>query len=72
MKKKLINRKEYPASCAYCEYGRLSPGGLSVLCVKKGIMSPEGKCRKFVYDPTRREPKVPLAVPKADTSDYEF
>lgn len=72
MNKKLVNGKDYPASCAYCESGRLSPGGVSVLCVRRGIVSPDGKCRRFRYDPLKREPKLPLSAPKADASDFEF
>ena len=72
MNKKLVNSKKYPPACAYCQHGRLSPGGISVLCVGKGIVSPEGKCRKFVYDPLKREPKIPPASPEADAKDFEF
>ncbi len=72
MNKKLINGKDHPASCIYCESGRLAPGGVSVLCVRKGIVKPDGKCRKFKYDPLKREPKVPPVPPKADASDFSF
>ncbi|MBQ4339158.1 MAG: hypothetical protein IJC37_07025 [Clostridia bacterium] len=72
MKKKLFNAKEHPASCVYCQYGRLSPGGVSVLCVRKGIVKPDGKCRKFIYDPLKREPQVPPELPKADAADFEI
>ncbi|MBO4893751.1 MAG: hypothetical protein II702_06695 [Clostridia bacterium] len=72
MNKKLVNSKTYTPACAYCLHGRLSPGGVSVLCVRKGIVSPEGKCRKFVYDPLKREPKIPPVSPEADAKDFEF
>ncbi len=72
MKKKLVNSKAYPASCVYCEHGRISPGGISVLCVKKGIVKADGKCRRFAYDPLKREPQVSPAAPKADASEFEF
>lgn len=72
MKKKLTNPKAHPASCSYCEFGRLSPNGVSILCVKKGIVKRDGQCRRFVYDPLKREPTVLPDVPKPDASDFAF
>jgi len=31
------------------------------LCSKKGVVTEEGKCRKFYYDPLRRTPVKPKA-----------
>lgn len=73
MKKKLINANAYPACCSSCEHGRLSPDGQCVLCVHKGIVKPDGKCRKYSYDPLRREPQAPPPeLAKAQASDFEF
>ena len=39
-----------------------------MLCVKKGVVSADGKCRKFQYDPCKRIPPRPKAL---DFSQYE-
>ena len=56
MKSKLFNKNAYEAVCRNCKNGRLSPEGESVLCVKKGIVDPDGKCRRYSYDPLKRVP----------------
>ena len=39
-----------------------------VLCIKKGVVPVEGKCRKFSYDPCKRIPPKQKAL---DFSKYE-
>ena len=39
---------------------------------KKGIVEPDGRCRKYSYDPLKRRPKKPLLVEKADPSEFEL
>ncbi len=72
MKNKLFEKKKYPSVCEYCVHGRLSPDEESVLCIKKGIVSPDGKCRRYAYDPLKRKPKKPLIIEKADPSEFEL
>ena len=72
MKKRLLEKKKYPAVCETCLHGRLSPDEESVLCVKKGIVEPDGKCRRYSYDPLKRRPKKPLLVERADPSDFDL
>lgn len=72
VKKKLLEKKNYPPACEYCKKGRLSPDEKSVLCVKKGIVAPEGKCLSYSYDPLKRRPKKPLTVATADPSEFEL
>ena len=57
MKQKLFNNDSKPA-CAYCKIGKLSPDESEVICPKNGIMPANGGCKKFVYDPLKRKPKV--------------
>ena len=52
---KLFSRDISPA-CKYCAYGRASAGGDEVLCEKRGVMLPDSSCKKFSYDPLKREP----------------
>ncbi|HPZ00203.1 MAG TPA: hypothetical protein PLS28_01895 [Clostridiales bacterium] len=51
----VFNPKITPA-CKYCSVGKLSPTGKEVLCVKRGIMLPDSSCKRFQYDPLKREP----------------
>lgn len=51
-------KKDIEPQCKYCEFGTPS-GRESVLCKKVGgIMQPFSKCRKFKYDPLKREPRI--------------
>lgn len=72
MKRKLLEKKKYPSVCETCLHGRLSPDGRNVLCVKKGIVETDGKCRKYSYDPLKRIPKKPLLVEQANPKDFEI
>ena len=69
MKKELYNKKIEP-QCKYCLYGRLSPAGNVVLCEKHGIMTPEHRCRRFTYDPLKREPMPRAVLPQFDPEDF--
>ena len=72
MKSKLLEKKKYPAACEYCKHGRLSPDEKSVLCIRKGIVELDGKCRRYAYDPLKRRPKKPLLIERADPADFEL
>lgn len=45
-------------SCSYCRFGTAMGGG-EIACIKRGITSEGGYCRKFRYDPLKREPERP-------------
>lgn len=69
----MLFRKRIARSCAYCEYGtKLSDE--QVLCIKKGVMPLEGKCRKFTYAPCKRIPAKPKALDfqKYNEEDYSL
>lgn len=72
MKKKLLNRNQYEAVCRICRHGRLAPDSESVLCIKKGIVDPDGKCRRYEYDPLKRIPKKAPKIESADPSEFEL
>jgi len=60
----LLFRRNIEPSCAYCKHG-LSLGLGEVACSRRGIMSDEGRCSAFRYEPTKRKPefaKGPVAV----------
>jgi len=69
----MLFRKKIERSCSYCAYGTKIDGD-QVLCIKKGVVPLEGKCRKFSYDPCKRVPARPKAVDfkKYDGIDYSL
>ena len=55
---KIFNKAIEP-QCAFCEHGSPIGDGETVLCRKVGgVMQSFSKCKKFKYDPLKREPKV--------------
>lgn len=69
MKRKLYGNAVTPM-CEICRLGRRSSDGKVILCIRKGIMDPSGRCRKFTYDPLRR---IPYTQPELETfSEADF
>lgn len=56
MPKKVFNKK-LEKRCGYCIFGRKSEFSNEVMCIKKGITDVNDFCRKFKYDPLKREPE---------------
>ncbi len=69
----MLFRKKIPRSCTYCQYFTTLDEEQG-LCMKKGIVAPDGKCRKFRYDPCKRIPPrpKPLDVDKYSTEDFSL
>ena len=53
----LFSRKVAP-SCLYCRLGS-NIGNGEVACIRRGITSAGGSCKRFSYDPLKREPERP-------------
>ena len=51
----MLFRKNIEKSCDYCIHGTALDEE-TVLCIKKGVVKRDGKCRKFSYDPCKRTP----------------
>ena len=71
MKRKLYGNA-ITRACEICRNGRRSCDGEVILCVRKGIMHPTDRCRKFEYDPLRR---IPYTQPELETfteSDFQL
>ncbi|HHT17466.1 MAG TPA: hypothetical protein GXZ77_07140 [Papillibacter sp.] len=69
----LFNRRIAP-SCAYCRHGSAIGNG-EIACVKRGIMLAGGWCKKFSYDPIKREPErlappPPVLLPEKDEEAF--
>ncbi len=67
----MLFRKKIEKSCSYCRHSAKLDEE-SALCVKRGVVSMCGKCRKFRYDPCKRIPPKPKApdFSKYDKEDF--
>lgn len=57
----MLFRKKIEKSCSYCARGTKLDED-QVLCTRKGVVSVDGKCWKFRYDPYKRIPAKPKAL----------
>ena len=68
---KMLFRRDIEPMCEYCRYGTaLSRDEIG--CVKVGITSPGENCRKFRYDPLKREPEVRAKVDSRRFTQEDF
>ena len=69
----MIFSKDIEPMCLYCEHGKRILATDDIICKKKGIVSPEGRCRKFKYTPINRIPPKKTAITEEFTKeDFEF
>ena len=61
--------RDLPCVCEFCEHAAIINDDENVLCERRGIVSREYKCRKFVYDPLKRFPKPLPPLPKLSEDD---
>jgi hypothetical protein len=59
----LFSRHVAP-SCSYCRFGS-SIGNGEIACLRRGITSAGGSCKRFVYDPLKRVPERPQFLDKS-------
>ena len=52
--------------CALCEHGVPLFTGDAVLCRRRGPVKPTASCRRFRYDPLKRDVKPAPPIPKLD------
>ena len=67
----MLFRKDIDPRCAYCQRGTPLEDG-RVMCVKKGIVSASGACRRFRYDPLKRVPPRPVRADFTRLKDEDF
>ena len=67
----MAKRKEidYKKICLFCENATVLRKGDDLLCKIKGIVSEDFCCRKFIYDPLKRQPASPPKMPTFDPDD---
>lgn len=70
---KSIFKKDIDPQCAYCEHGTTTADKETVLCKKQGaVMQSFSKCKKFRYDPLKREPKVVKLLSDYKKEDFSI
>ena len=52
--------------CGCCELAETLNNKDIVLCSLKGVVSSGHVCKKFIYDPLKRDPKPPAKIPGLD------
>ena len=67
--KKKNDRPEIERCCARCEHATLLSQCDYILCSKKGIVSDTHVCRRFVYDPLKRDPKRLPVLPLGEMEE---
>lgn len=67
--KKKHERPEIERCCARCEHATLLSQFDYILCSKKGIVSDTHVCRRFVYDPLKRDPKRLPVLPLGEMEE---
>ena len=58
--------------CIYCENGSLQQDKTMVLCNKRGIVSPDFRCRRFQYAPLKRKPNRLALLPEFSPDDFSL
>ena len=66
----LFDKNREP-SCSYCHWGERI-GDYEVACSKHGIVAPDSSCRKFRYEPLKREPEHPILLSRTVSSLSDF
>ena len=68
--KALFRAKEYEPACELCRHGKLAPDGQSVLCARRGVMRRQSSCKKYEYDPLKRQPRRTPLLPEFDPEAF--
>ena len=67
----MLFRKKIEPSCSYCAYAT-ELGEREAACLKKGVVSLSGACRRFRYDPLRRQPPEPQRLKTEGFTEADF
>ncbi len=63
-------KKRYNAEierfCKYCAHAAALSDPDQMLCRKHGVVDAGGCCRRFAYDPLKRDPAPPLQLPSVE------
>jgi len=72
MKKPLLHTAAISPRCAYCLHSSPAPDGEHVLCAKKGVMLMDSACKKYSYDPLKRQPRLRPALPNYEEAEFQL
>ena len=67
----MLFEKNIDPRCAYCQWATPLDEG-QLMCVKKGIVTCSGSCRRFRYDPLKRVPPRPAKLSTSTLTDEDF
>ena len=67
----MLFEKKIEPRCAYCKRGAVLDED-RVMCMKKGIVSPAGSCRRFKYEPLKRVPPKPVSANFSHLKEEDF
>ena len=59
-------KHEIEKMCVYCELAQALNNSEKMLCSVKGVVSSDFCCKKFIYDPLKRDPKPAAKLPGLD------
>jgi len=70
----VLFRKNIEKSCSYCVHAAKTIGSEIILCSKKGMMPIDEGCKKFKYDPLKRNPvkAKPKDFSQLDDADFSL
>lgn len=70
-----VNKAEIERVCAFCEYAAPAPadkdGNEFMICSKRGLVREGSVCRKFSYDPLKREPMKRRTLPETEAVNID-
>lgn len=67
----MLFSKEIKPCCAYCAKSK-QVNDEEAVCVKHGIVSLQYRCKRYVYDPTKRVPSEPAQLDKDAFTEEDF
>ncbi len=59
-----------PPDCEYCRFYTKNNAGIPIC--RKGSKGFGNPCRKYIYDPLKREPKHIPEIPKYNADDFKL
>ena len=67
----MLFSKNIEPDCTYCQFGAKITD-TEIACIKRGIIEIGSSCRKFCYDPIKREPSKPVMIKTNDLTEDQF
>lgn len=67
----VLFKKKIEPCCSWCRSG-VKISDTEVACIRRGIVSSAGSCRKFKYDPLKRDPPVTSPLKTGGLTEEDF